>query len=86
MTSACLGELVVIFGVNVCFGPLAAPVRPSVVVCPPVVEWSASLQKRLAAELRASPADSAVRAAVALAVQQRDLNRRCVSAKRSAGK
>jgi hypothetical protein len=51
----------------------------SVVVCPPVVEWPADLQQRAAKELRALPEGSALREVVRRAIEQRDVNRRCVA-------
>jgi len=70
-----------------CFGILIMLCQPeaastgvgSVVVCPPVIEWSADLQRRVAAELRALPQGSALREAVQRAIEQRDVNRRCVA-------
>lgn len=51
----------------------------SVVVCPPIIEWPADLQKRAAVELRALPKGSALREVVQRAIEQRDVNRRCVA-------
>jgi hypothetical protein len=51
----------------------------SVVVCPPVIEWPADLQKRVATELRTLPKGSALREVVQRAIEQRDVNRRCVA-------
>jgi hypothetical protein len=53
--------------------------RGAVIVCPPVVEWSADLQRRAAAELRALPKGSALREVVQRAIEQRDVNRRCAA-------
>lgn len=68
-----------------CFGILLMFCQPattgggSVVVCPPVIEWPADLQKRAATELRALPRGSALREVVQRAIEQRDVNRRCVA-------
>lgn len=68
-----------------CFGILLVFCEPQVasrgaaIVCPPVVEWSADLQKRAAGELRALPRGSALREVVQRAIEQRDVNRRCVA-------
>lgn len=48
-------------------------------MCPPVIEWPADLQKRVAKELRTLPGDSALREVVRRAIEQRDVNRRCVA-------
>ena len=65
----------------VCFGlllvlcqPAEEPVPPrvKVAVCPVVAPWSADYQKRLAAELRKLPPDSAIEGAIAEAISLRD--------------
>ena len=64
----------------VCFGLLLVvcqpaeeppPARMTVAVCPVIAPWSAVYQKRLAAELRALPPDSAIERAVAEAISLR---------------
>lgn len=79
-------------GTILCFGILVMFCQPeastsggSVVVCPPVIEWPADLQKRVAAELRGLPRDSALREVVQRAIEQRDVNRRCVAEQQSRG-
>lgn len=67
------------FGILVMFCEPAAAGGGSVVVCPPVIEWPADLQKRVAQELRALPKESALREVVRRAIEQRDVNRRCVA-------
>lgn len=57
-----------------------APAPPSVVVCPPVVQWEGDLQKRAAKELRQLPPNSALGTLTARAIEQRDINRRCLNA------
>lgn len=71
-----------------CFGflvymhcQLAEPPKPTVVVCPPVVEWPSDLQKRAAQELGNLPPGAALNDVVALAIRQRDVNRRCKAPK-----
>lgn len=77
-----------IFGVvlgGLCLGlcPLPHATTTTIVVCAPVVPWPDDMQKKAAGELRALPADAALRKLVPLAIQQRDLNRRCEEAKRA---
>lgn len=67
------------FGILLMFCEPAATGGGSVVVCPPVIEWPADLQKRAAVELRALPKGSALREVVQHAIEQRDVNRRCVA-------
>jgi hypothetical protein len=59
--------------------PAATTGAGSVVVCPPVIEWPADLQRRVAQELRTLPSESALREVVRRAIEQRDVNRRCVA-------
>jgi len=68
----------------VCFGlllvvcqPMDEPARVTVTVCPEIAPWSADYQKRLAAELRGLPKDSALERAVAEALSLRDQARAC---------
>jgi hypothetical protein len=74
----------------VCFGLLLAvcqsaeepaPARVTVAVCPVAAPWSADYQKRLAAELRALPAGSAIENAIAEALSLRDQARACAGKK-----
>ena len=65
----CLGILVMICRLE------TAP--PPAVVCPPVRPWSASFQKRIAAELRAAPPDSALAAVAVQSIGDRDVARVC---------
>lgn len=58
------------------------PDKPSVVVCPPVIEWRVDLQKRAAAELRNLPKGSALAEITSRAIEQRDVNRRCKASKK----
>lgn len=51
------------------------------VVCPPVIEWRADLQKRAAAELRTLPKGSALAELTNRAIEQRDVNKRCKATK-----
>lgn len=60
------------------------PDNPTVVVCPPVIEWRADVQKRAAAELRALPKGSALAELTARAIEQRDVNKRCKATKKGA--
>jgi hypothetical protein len=53
--------------------------RGAAIVCPPVIEWPADLQRRAAAELRALPKGSALSEVARRAIEQRDVNRRCVA-------
>jgi len=55
----------------------ALPQPGTVVICPPVVEWPADLQKRAAGELRKLPPGSALGELTARAIDQRNLVRRC---------
>ena len=73
---------------TICFGilvmfcePMESP-KSVTVVCPPLIEWSADLQRRAAAELRALPFAAASRQLIARAIEQRDVNRRCKATKR----
>lgn len=69
----------------VCFGLLfmicqpgaPTPARLTIAVCPVIAPWSSDYQRRLAAELRALPAGSAVERAVAEAISLRDQTRAC---------
>ena len=70
---------VLCFGILVMFCQDPTTGGGSVVVCPPVVEWPADLQRRAAEELRTLPKDSALRDVVRRAIEQRDVNRRCVA-------
>lgn len=57
------------------------PPKPTTVVCPPVIEWRADLQKRAAAELKALPKGSATAELMDRAIEQRNVNRRCLETK-----
>lgn len=72
----CLGILVMICRLE------TAP--PPAVVCPPVRPWSTSFQKRVAAELRAAPPDSALAAVAVEAIGNRDVARACAQGRLSA--
>jgi hypothetical protein len=68
----------------VCFGllfllcqPVDEPPHVAVAVCPVTAPWSVDYQKRLAAELRALPAGSAIEQAVSEAISLRDQARAC---------
>lgn len=74
MKATCIG-LLVFFTCDI-----PEPPKPTAVVCPPVIEWPADLQKRAAAELKALPPGAALRKVVPLAIDQRDINRRCKAA------
>jgi hypothetical protein len=70
----------------VCFGllflvcqPIEGPEQVTVAVCPVAAPWSADYQKRLAAELRALPAGSAIEHAVSEAISLRDQARACAA-------
>lgn len=65
------------FGLLVYACPIEEPPKTTTVVCPPVIEWRADLQKRAAAELRTLPSGSATAELVARAIEQRNVNRRC---------
>lgn len=67
-----------------CFGFLVfmectspTPEKTVTVVCPPVIQWPADLQKRAAVELGTLPPGAALNDLVALAIRQRDVSRRC---------
>jgi hypothetical protein len=69
----------------VCFGLLLVVCQPieeqgqvTVAVCPVIGTWTADYQKRLASELRALPAGSALEQAVAEALSLRDQARACI--------
>lgn len=53
------------------------PPQTTNVVCPPLIEIDAGTQKRTAAELRALPPGSALRAFVARSIEQRDVVKAC---------
>jgi hypothetical protein len=70
----------------VCFGllfvfcqPIGEPSQVTVALCPVMAPWSADYQKRLAAELRALQAGSAIERAVAEALSLRDQARACAN-------
>ena len=70
----------------VCFGllfvvcqPIEEPGQVTVAVCPVTAPWSVDYQKRLAAELRALPAGSAIEQAVSEALSLRDQARACAA-------
>jgi hypothetical protein len=70
----------------VCFGllfvicqPIDEPAQVTVAICPATAPWSVDYQKRLAAELRALPAGSAIELAVAEALCLRDQARACAA-------
>jgi hypothetical protein len=67
------------FGILLVFCEPQVASRGAVIVCPPIVEWSADLQRRAAVELRVLPKGSALREVVQRAIEQRDVNRRCVA-------
>lgn len=67
-----------------CFGlllvvcqPVEDSARLTVAVCPEIAPWSAEYQKRLAAELRGLPKESALERAVTEAISLRDQARAC---------
>jgi len=72
MKGTCIG-LLVFFQCE--FEP---PPQTTTVVCPPVIEWRADLQKRAAQELRTMPKGSATSELIARAIEQRNVNRRCI--------
>ena len=53
------------------------PAQPAATVCPPVREWSASFQKKLASELRAAPGNSAMAKVVIETIGDRKVARAC---------
>jgi hypothetical protein len=57
-----------------------APAQVTVAVCPVTAPWSKDYQKRLAAELRRLPPNSAIEGAVAEALSLRDQARACAGA------
>jgi hypothetical protein len=70
----------------ICFGLLfmvcrgveaPPPARVTVAVCPVEANWSHSYQRKLAAEMRSLPEDSALVGAVQEAVSLRDQARAC---------
>lgn len=68
----------------ICFGLLLVVCQPvenaapvTVAICPEIAPWSADYQKRLAAELRGLPKESALERAVAEAISLRDQARAC---------
>jgi hypothetical protein len=70
----------------VCFGllfvvcqPIEEPAQVTVALCPVTAPWSADYQKRLAAELRALRAGSAIEQAVSEALSLRDQARACAN-------
>lgn len=74
---------------GLCFGILVmfcmpGATSPTTVVCPPIIEVPAAMQKRVASELRAMPKDAALREYVARSIEQRDVNRACLKAKTKA--
>lgn len=58
-----------------CQGP--PPAINTNVVCPPLIEIDVGTQRRVGAELRGLPPDSALRAFVNRSIEQRDLVRSC---------
>jgi hypothetical protein len=65
-----------------CFGFLfffqcELPGKTTTVVCPPLIEWPTDLQRRAALELGAMPPGAALRSLVPLAIEQRNVIRRC---------
>lgn len=74
------------FGIFVMICQPADPPKPSVVVCPPVVQWSAGDQKAASAELKKLPAGHPLRVMATVTVRQRDINRACETAKGGAAK
>jgi hypothetical protein len=73
MKLVCLGLLFV-----VCQS-IKEPGQVTVAVCPIAAAWSVDYQKRLAAELRALPAGSAIEQAVSEALSLRDQARACAA-------
>ena len=53
------------------------PAPATVAACPEIAPWSAAYQRRLAAELRRLPKESALERAVADAINLRDQARAC---------
>lgn len=72
----CLGILVMICRLEAVPAPAVA--------CPPVRPWSAPFQKRIAAELRAAPPDSALAMVAIQAIGDRDVARACARGGRPA--
>lgn len=52
-------------------------IKPPVLICPPVIEWSRQYQARLADEIGRMPDDSAVSRAMREHLQMRDRARKC---------
>lgn len=75
-TFLCFGLLVMM-----CDVPLPLPSPGPVVVCPPLVEIPADLQRRVADELAKLPPGAALNEFVVLSVRQRDVVRRCNTAR-----
>ena len=61
------------------------PVQPTVVVCPPVVDWAASDQQAAAAELEKLPAGHPLRKMATINFQQRKAVKACQAAKQRKG-
>lgn len=72
---------------TLCFGILVMvcqdkePPKPTVVICPPVVEWRAADQAAAATELQKLPAGHPLRTMAVKAIKQRDLVKTCQSQK-----
>jgi len=72
-----------------CFGLLLLyqcecqePPKTTTVVCPPVIEWRVDLQKKAAAEIRTLPKGSATQQLITRAIEQRNVNRRCLETRK----
>jgi hypothetical protein len=69
----CLGLLFVVCQ------PVEEAARVTIAVCPEIAPWSLEYQRRLAAELRKLPPESALEYAIAEAISLRDQARACKS-------
>jgi hypothetical protein len=80
----CLGAF--LHGACLGLGAVApAPPSATVVVCPPLAEWSATEQARAGQALAALPAGHPLRRLAAVTVKQRDLVKRCQAEKGRGG-
>lgn len=79
-------SLMMCFGILVTVCQVPDPPKPTVVVCPPLVEWRAPDQRAAAAELRKLPAGHPLRKMAAVTVDQRDAIRTCEKARKGAAR
>lgn len=77
MSPACIGLEVIVLGARLCFGEPAIAHAVTVPVCPVTVPRDRAFQRRLAAELRAGPPESATASAIVEWLSLRDQARAC---------